>query len=78
MFGVIKDLVVSLSQFPMKSVVMDIVVADIPPKFACFYLGLGPRKWEDFCRWILHKRPSMFSEENIEIVQRSRIGLHCE
>jgi hypothetical protein len=31
--GVIKDLVVSLFQFPMKSVVMDIVVADVPPKF---------------------------------------------
>lgn len=31
--GVIKDLVVSLFQLPMKSVVMDIVVADIPPKF---------------------------------------------
>jgi ribonuclease HI len=31
--GVIKDLVVSLFQLPMKSVVMDIVVADVPPKF---------------------------------------------
>jgi hypothetical protein len=31
--GVIKDLVVSLFQLPMKSVVMDIVVADIPLKF---------------------------------------------
>jgi hypothetical protein len=31
--GVIKDLVVSLFQFPMKSVVMDIVVVDVPPKF---------------------------------------------
>jgi len=31
--GVIKDLVVSLSQLPMKSVVMDIVVADIPTRF---------------------------------------------
>jgi hypothetical protein len=31
--GVIKDLVVSLFQLPMKSVVMDIVVADDPPKF---------------------------------------------
>jgi hypothetical protein len=30
---VIKDLVVSLFQFPMKSVVMDIVVVDVPPKF---------------------------------------------
>jgi hypothetical protein len=31
--GLIKDMVVSLAQLPMKSVVMDIVVADIPPKF---------------------------------------------
>jgi ribonuclease HI len=31
--GVIKDLVVSLSQIPPKSLVMDIVVADIPPRF---------------------------------------------
>ena len=28
-----KDLVVSLFQLPMKSVVMDIVVANVPPKF---------------------------------------------
>jgi ribonuclease HI len=32
--GVIKDLVVSLFQHPMKSVVMDIIVADVPPKFS--------------------------------------------
>ena len=31
--GVIKDLVVSLSQIPSKILVMDIVVADIPPRF---------------------------------------------
>jgi hypothetical protein len=31
--GVIKDLVVSLFQLPMKSVVVDIVVADVPSKF---------------------------------------------
>jgi hypothetical protein len=31
--GVIKDLVVSLFHLPMKSVVMDIVVADVSPKF---------------------------------------------
>jgi hypothetical protein len=31
--GVIKDLVVSLFQLPMKSVVMDIVVVDVPSKF---------------------------------------------
>ena len=31
--GVIKDLVVSLFQQPMKIMVMDIVVVDVPPKF---------------------------------------------
>jgi hypothetical protein len=31
--GLTKDMVVSLEQFPMKSVVMEIVLEDIPPKF---------------------------------------------
>jgi hypothetical protein len=31
--GVIKDLVVTMFQFPMKSVIMDIVVVDVHPKF---------------------------------------------
>jgi hypothetical protein len=31
--GFIKDLVVTLFQLPMKSIVMDIVVANVPPKF---------------------------------------------
>ena len=35
--GVIKDLVVSLFQLPMKSVVMDIVVDDVPPKFGMLF-----------------------------------------
>ena len=31
--GLIKDMVVSLNKLPSKTVVMDVVVADIPPKF---------------------------------------------
>jgi hypothetical protein len=31
--GLIKDLVINLAQLPMRSMVMDVVVADIPPKF---------------------------------------------
>ena len=31
--GLIKDLVISVAQIPSKSLVMDVVVADIPPKF---------------------------------------------
>jgi hypothetical protein len=31
--GLIKDLVVSLDQIPQKNVLMDVVVADIPPRY---------------------------------------------
>jgi len=36
--GLIKDLAVTLTQASMKTMVMDVVVADIPPKFACLLL----------------------------------------
>ena len=31
--GVIKDLVITLTRLPMKSIVMDVIVIDIPPRF---------------------------------------------
>jgi len=31
--GLIKDLVVTLAQVPVKSILMDVVIADIPPKY---------------------------------------------
>ena len=31
--GVIKDLVITLTRLPMKSIVMDVIVVDIPPRF---------------------------------------------
>ena len=34
--GLIKDLSVNLAQIPAKSLVMDIVVVDIPPKYGMF------------------------------------------
>ena len=40
--GVIKDLVVRLTQLPMKSVLMDVVIADISPKFGMML----SRSWE--------------------------------
>jgi hypothetical protein len=36
--GVIKDLVFTLFQFPMKSIVMDVLVADVHPNFGCYCL----------------------------------------
>jgi hypothetical protein len=35
--GVIKDLVITLFQLPMKSVVMYIVAVDVPPKFGILF-----------------------------------------
>jgi ribonuclease HI len=35
--GVIKDMVVTLFQLPMKSILMDIVVVDVPPKFGMLF-----------------------------------------
>jgi hypothetical protein len=35
--GLMKDLVVSLSQIPSKNLVMDVVVANIPPKFGMLF-----------------------------------------
>ena len=40
--GVIKDMVVSLAQLQMKSVIMDVVVVDITPKFGL----LLSRSWD--------------------------------
>ena len=39
--GLIKDLVINLSQLPMKSVMMDVVVVDIEPKLGMLLL----RSW---------------------------------
>ena len=48
--GLIKDLVVNLTQLPSKSIMMDIVVADIPTKFGLFL----SRSWSKRLRGTLH------------------------
>jgi len=35
--GLIKDLVINLAQLPMRNMVMDVVVVDIPPKFSLLF-----------------------------------------
>jgi uncharacterized small protein (DUF1192 family) len=64
--GVIKDLVVSLFQLPMKSMVMDIVVADVPPSLACCCQDLGLRDLEGRYRWTSHMPPFQSLGGNIE------------
>jgi hypothetical protein len=62
--GVIKDLVVSLFQLPMKSVVMDIVVADVPPKFGMLLSRSWIKKLGEHYRWISHMPPFQSLEGN--------------
>ena len=50
--GVIKDMVVSLDKLPMKSVIMDVVVADITPKFGLLLSRSGQRKLVELYKWI--------------------------
>jgi hypothetical protein len=48
--GLIKDLCITLAQIPTKSMVMDIIVEDIPPKYGM----LLSRSWGDKLRGTLH------------------------
>ena len=47
--GLIKDVVASLSQIPAESIVMDVVVVDIPPKFGM----LLSRSWDSILKGTL-------------------------
>ena len=46
----IKDLVVTLFEIPAKSIVMDVVVADVPPKYGMFLF----RSWDKNLGGILY------------------------
>lgn len=42
--GIIKDLDVSIDQIPAKNVLMDVVVADVPPRFGMIlYMSWGEK-----------------------------------
>jgi hypothetical protein len=64
--GVIKDLVVTLFQLPMKSVVMDIVVAHVPPKFGMLLSRSWIKRLGELCKWTSHMLLSQCLEESIE------------
>ena len=76
--GVIKDIVVNLAQLPMKSVIMDVVVADITPKF---WLLLS-RSWAKKVGGTLQMDLSyatipVFGGENKRLYLRASIFLYC-
>jgi hypothetical protein len=77
--GVIKDLAVSLFQLPMKSVVMDIVIADIPPKFGMLLSRSWIKKLGGTLQMDLtYCTIPFFGWRTQEVVQRSTAGLYCQ
>ena len=58
--GLIKDLCVNLSQIPAKSLVMDIVVADIPPKYGMLLSRSWGAKLQGSLQMDMSYAPSLF------------------
>jgi hypothetical protein len=75
--GLIKDMVVSLSQIPSKNLIRDVVVADIPPKFGM----LLSRSWDAKLKGtlkidVIGYYPCFCPRK--EVVQRSASQVHGE
>lgn len=52
--GLVKDLGVSFVAFPCISVMMNVVVVDIPDAWGFYYLGNGKQPWVVAFKWICH------------------------
>ena len=52
--GLIKDLCVTLVQYPAKSILMDIVVAGIPPKYGMLLSRSWGASFKDPSNWTCH------------------------
>jgi len=50
--GMIKDLVVTLEHVPVKSVLMDAIITDIPPSTTYYCVGRGEPNLEGLFNWI--------------------------
>jgi len=59
--GLIKDLTFTLTQIPSKSVIMDMVVADIPAKFGMLLSRSWAAKLKGTPKWICHTQQFLFS-----------------
>jgi hypothetical protein len=73
--GVIKDLVVTLFQLPMKSVVMDIEVVDVPPKLGMLLSSswikrLGGTLQMDLTYATIH----VFGEEHRRLYRKAQLA----
>ena len=76
--GLIKDLVCTLAKIPVKSIVLDIVVTDIPPKFrmllsrsCCAKLGGNSSDGYVLCHY------SSLWGRTTKVIQRGKVCAHC-
>ena len=84
--GLIKYVVVSLAKLPFKIVVMDVVVADIPPKFGVFFSRYWTSKLKGSLQMdmsyasilVLNENKRLYSEKRSTYVvsSRDRPGVH--
>ena len=56
----IKDMVVTLAQIPSKSIIMDVVVADIPLILVCYYQGHGLQSLRESYKWTCTMQPFLY------------------
>ena len=72
--GLIKDLVVSLHQIPEKSLVMDMVMADVPPKFGMLMSRSWVAKLKGTLQMdLLYARIPVFGEQR-RLYQENRLA----
>ena len=69
--GLIKDLVVSLNQMPEKSIVMEVVVADVPVKFGMLLSWSWAGKLKALYKWICLMLPSLFLENKEDYLEKT-------
>ena len=78
--GLIKDLVVTFDQIPRKNVLMDVVVANIPPRFGMLlYRSWGAKLKRDiFARFLLWHYSRVWSVEEIISGEKHELYDHKE
>jgi hypothetical protein len=73
--GVIKDLVVTLFQLPMKSVVMNIVVVDVPPKFGMLLSRSWIKRWGETLQMdLMYATIPLFGGEHRRLYQEAQLA----
>ena len=75
--GLIKYMVVSLTKLPSKTVVVDVVVADIPPKFGVWLSIYWNSKLKGSLQMDMYYATSVVLNENKRLYSEKNINICC-